>query len=62
MGNPLDGKGLKTATTTLATAPQINDQSLDNAIYYQNLLSYQKFGFIKRVDKGCTTIVKDLES
>ena len=46
--------------TLLAQAS--DDQRLDSAIQQTKLITNQKFGFIKRVDKGWITTVKDLES
>ena len=39
-------------------ASEIGDNIRNGLLYFM----LQKFGFIKRVDKGCITAVKDLES
>ena len=46
---------------TLASAWTMS-KSLTSLILYASIVSLQKFGFIKRVDKCWITTVKDLES
>ena len=55
-------------TATVRTTPQINDLidkflvSKETVVLRRWERSKQKFGFIKRLDKGEITTVKDLES
>ena len=51
---------LSLSCTQLAQAS--DDQGLDSAIQQTKLITNQKLGFIKRVDKGWITTMKDLES